>query len=278
MCISWPDRIVGLAPPAPPAPLSRKPKSPCHHCHAGESLKAPKYGAHVWLAPLALLGPHLAPPGCNCVDKQKAKVTSIKYCTVHTHTSCLSGLSITLLWIYITSAATNRHTYIRTHAPVDRRAHTHTAGPAQCLISWVITGLWSRFTAEAAANDFQHQHQHRELCSCDLQTQLHRSMTRNKRPWKIQYNDYGEENYSYISGWAMLRGCSSIRFRTDLVIVKAPAVNLSYLQPLGLYGTPLSGKSSVQHIQASLTKTGLNESWLDNQWPVWSSTHRSSGL
>ena len=41
--------------------------------------------------------------------------------------------------------------------------------------------------------------------SCDLQTQLHRSMTGNKRPWRIQYNDYGEVNYSYISGWAMQR-------------------------------------------------------------------------
>lgn len=38
--------------------------------------------------------------------------------------------------------------------------------------------------------------------------------------------------------------------------VKAPAVNLSYLQPLALHGTPLSSKSSVQHIQTSLTYTG----------------------
>lgn len=52
--------------------------------------------------------------------------------------------------------------------------------------------------------------------------------------------------------YATVRGRSSIRSRTDSVIVKAPAVNLSYLQLVASYGTPLSSKSSVQHIQTKL--------------------------
>lgn len=188
----------------------------------------------------------------------------------------MKGMTVLQRHKHSTSLSELFNTHRHRHAPVDR--HVHTAGPVQCLAIWVITGIRSRFTAEAVADDFQHRHQHRELCSCDLQNQLHRSMTGNKRPWKSQYNDYGEENYSYISGWAT-RLQLYIHFGADLVIVKAPAVNLSYLYPSGLYGTPLSDKSSVQHIHTSVTWTGLKESWLDDyQWPAWNSTHLSSGL
>lgn len=88
-------------------------------------------------------------------------------------------------------------------------------------------------------------------------------MTGNKRPWKIQCNDYGEENYSYISGWAMLHGWSSTRCRTDLLLVKASAVNLSYLLLLALYGSPLSSKSSGQHWNIT------NLSWTQRVMSMW---------
>lgn len=72
-----------------------------------------------------------------------------------------ASLFITAFWLHRATTASDRHTHM--HACTCWQTHTHTAGPAQCLASWVITGLRSRFTAEAAASDFQHQHQHRAL-------------------------------------------------------------------------------------------------------------------
>lgn len=172
--------------------------------------------------------------------------------------------SISFSELYSSSYWTNTTTVVtrltNMHACTCWQTHTHThkAGPAQYLVSWAIASLWGRFTAEAAANDFQHQHQHRELCSCDLQPQLHGSMTGNKRPWKIQCNDYGEEKYCYISEWDMLPSCSSLSASGQArswskLCSKSPF-------SLGLCGMPLSSKSSIQHFQASLTKTGLKES------------------
>lgn len=63
---------------------------------------------------------------------------------------------------------------------------------------------------------------------------------------KIQYNDYGEEDHSHISGWAMSRGRSSIRCRTDWgKSYSSGHKSLLSLGPLASHGTQLSCK----HIQ-----------------------------
>lgn len=161
VCVSWPGHVVCCARQAlPPAPQSEKPWSPCHRCHAWAPLKAPWFGAPWWWGPSALLGPHWAPPGCSCSDKQNQRWPQKKEEWLHSShalhfSSQLSGYTELLLH------PTDTHRHARLHLLTD--THTHTAGPAQCLASWVITGLRSRFTAEAAASDFQHQHQHRAL-------------------------------------------------------------------------------------------------------------------
>lgn len=104
-------------------------------------------------------------------------------------------------------------------------------------------------------------------------------MTGNKRPWKIQSNDYGEENYSYISEWAMLASCSSVCSRTGSPTLGGSR-SKSLLSFSGLWGSvapTLSSKSSVQHFQASLTEAELKESSSVTSLPRHSAILKAGG-
>lgn len=215
VCVSWPGHVVCHNPPAPPAALSEKPGSPCHPRHVGASLWAPGFGAPGWWDASALPALHWGPPSCNCVNKQKAQVTPVKeerlFCR-HTNSplvsldcSTHSGVQTRTCW------QTCTHSWSCT---VFNHLSYHCA-PEQ-IYSWISeTTSNIGISIESSA-------------AVIYKTNYDRSLTGNKRPWKSRYNDYGEESYSYISGWAT-RLQLYIHFGADLVIVKAPAVNLSYL-------------------------------------------------
>lgn len=141
--LCWPGRVIRCAPPSPPVLLSEIQASPCHHCPAGASSRAPGCGVLALQRPSALLGPHWAPLGCNCENRQKANVTPVKgKCLYRVHASADSGIFMADLWMHTTMAATSTNT--QRHAPVE--TCTQRAGPAQCLVSWVITAeqIYSR--------------------------------------------------------------------------------------------------------------------------------------
>lgn len=123
VCVSWPGHVVCCARQAlPPAPRSEKPWSPCHRCHAWAPLKAPGFGAPWWWGPSALLGPHWAPPGCSCSDKQNQRWPQKKEEWLHSShalhfSSQLSGYTELLLH------PTDTHRHARLHLLTD--THTH---------------------------------------------------------------------------------------------------------------------------------------------------------
>lgn len=140
-CVIWPCLAARCVLPVPPAPLSEKPRSLCHHCPDAAYSKAPGFGASGWWGLSAPPAPQWDPLSYNCMDKHKGDL-KIR--------GSILWQSLTRdFWLHTATPASNTRTYW------DRQTQLM----LQCLVSWVIAGLWSRFIAETKANVFQHQHQ-----------------------------------------------------------------------------------------------------------------------